>query len=226
MSFTLVSENGTNYTVSGNTITPAANFNGMLQVPVKVSDGTAYSASVNLTINVTAVNDAPVITSTAPVSATQSQLYTYTVIATDVDNSTLTYSLGGQPTGMTIAGNVISWTPGSGIITSGEITLTVSDGSLSDTQKFTITVTPASAVDETTADSFTISPNPATDKVTIRAGVNITSVQIIDITGKIISKQVCDGTEVFLDVDNLSNGLYFIKVKLGGNIKVKKLIKH
>jgi len=226
LSFTLIAESGTNYTVSNNTITPSANFNGMLQVPVKVSDGTAYSVSVNLTVNVTPVNDAPVITSTPSVTATQSQLYTYTVIASDVDNSTLTYSLSGQPTGMTIADNVISWTPGSGIITSGEITLTVSDGNLSDTQKFTITVTPASAVDETTADSFTISPNPATDRVTIRAGVTITSVQIIDITGKIVSKRVCDDTEVFINVDNLSDGLYFIKVKLGENVKVKKLIKH
>jgi large repetitive protein len=225
LSFTLVAESGTNYTVSNNVVTPAANFNGTLLVPVKVSDGLAYSASVNLTVNVTPVNDAPVITSTAPVSAVQSQLYTYTVIASDVDNTTLTYSLSGQPTGMTIADNVINWTPGAGITTSGEITLTVSDGSLSATQKFTITVTPASAIDEPNADSFTISPNPATDKVKIQAGENITAVQVIDITGKIVKKQVCDDTVVFLDVDNLSNGLYFIKVKMGERIKVKKLIK-
>jgi large repetitive protein len=224
-SFSLTVAAGTNYTFSGNTITPALNFNGNLQVAVTVSDGIASSAVAYISVTVTAVNDAPVITSTAPVTATQSQLYTYTVIATDVDNTTLTYSISGQPAGMTVADNVISWTPGSGVITSGEITLTVSDGSLSATQKFTITVTPASAINETTADTFTISPNPATDRIKIKAGVIITSVQIIDITGKVISKQICDDNEVSIDVDNLSNGLYFVKVKLGDGFKVKKLIK-
>ena len=60
--FSLAVLAGTNYTVVGATITPAANFNGVLTVPVKVNDGTVDSNTYNLSVTVTAVNDAPVVT--------------------------------------------------------------------------------------------------------------------------------------------------------------------
>ncbi|HMN61520.1 MAG TPA: hypothetical protein PJ988_14200, partial [Anaerolinea sp.] len=41
--FTLTVLDGTNYTHTGNTITPALNYNGSLTVPVKVNDGQADS---------------------------------------------------------------------------------------------------------------------------------------------------------------------------------------
>ena len=58
--FTLTVQAGSNYTVDGATITPAANFNGTLTVPVVVNDGMTDSNIYNLTVTVTAVNDAPV----------------------------------------------------------------------------------------------------------------------------------------------------------------------
>ena len=60
--FSLTVLAGSNYTFDGATITPAANFNGTLTVPVKVNDGTDDSNTHNLSVNVTAVNDAPVVT--------------------------------------------------------------------------------------------------------------------------------------------------------------------
>jgi hypothetical protein len=58
--FTLTVNSGSNYTVSGTTITPAANFNGMLTVPVTASDGAATSNTFDATITVIPVNDMPV----------------------------------------------------------------------------------------------------------------------------------------------------------------------
>lgn len=57
--FILTVLDGTNYTRNGNTITPAANFNGTLTVPVKVTDGESDSAVFNAVVDVTAVNDIP-----------------------------------------------------------------------------------------------------------------------------------------------------------------------
>jgi gliding motility-associated-like protein len=60
-SFTLLK--GTNYTLPGDgVVKPASNFSGNLSVPVTVSDGTHVSEPYNLSITVTAVNDAPEIT--------------------------------------------------------------------------------------------------------------------------------------------------------------------
>ena len=61
--FTLTVESGTNYSASENTLTPDADFNGELIVPVTVSDGLASSVPFNLTVTVNPVNDVPVFTS-------------------------------------------------------------------------------------------------------------------------------------------------------------------
>jgi hypothetical protein len=50
--FTLTVLDGANYTRSGNTITPAANFVGTLTVPVRVNDGETNSGNFNLAVSV------------------------------------------------------------------------------------------------------------------------------------------------------------------------------
>ncbi len=57
--FMLLVGTGTNYTVSGLTVTPAADFAGTLTVPVRVNDGVSNSALYNPQIQVTQINDAP-----------------------------------------------------------------------------------------------------------------------------------------------------------------------
>jgi len=94
-------------------------------------------------------NQAPVITSTAVTSATVGEAYIYDVEATDPDEGdVLTYSLIAAPADMAIvaATGVISWIPAAAGTFS--VTVNVSDGELSDTQSFTLTVSPAS-VDST-----------------------------------------------------------------------------
>ena len=88
-------------------------------------------------------NQSPTITSTPITTATVDVLYTYDVNATDPDiGDTLIYSLTTSPSGMTINSTtgVIGWTPTSTQIGDNAVTVEVSDGSLSDTQSFTITV--------------------------------------------------------------------------------------
>ena len=53
---------GAYYSALGNTITPDPNFNGTLAVNITVSDGLAESEPFPLSIVVTPINDAPVIT--------------------------------------------------------------------------------------------------------------------------------------------------------------------
>ena len=79
---------GSNYTVSDKTITPAANFSGTLSVPVTVSDGSLTSPPFNVQIDVTPVNDAPVIAVKNTLSTLVDQPITLTIddfTITDVD---------------------------------------------------------------------------------------------------------------------------------------------
>ena len=90
LGITLAVQDGTNYTRVGSTLTPAADFNGTLTVPVTVNDGTANSNIYNLSVTVTASNDAPVITAQAALTTAEETALTITladVTVSDPDNS-------------------------------------------------------------------------------------------------------------------------------------------
>ncbi|MDQ2657803.1 MAG: tandem-95 repeat protein, partial [Bacteroidota bacterium] len=57
--FSLLVSPGTNYTVTGETVTPDLNFSGVLTVPVRVSDGVNNSPTFNFQLQVAPINDAP-----------------------------------------------------------------------------------------------------------------------------------------------------------------------
>ena len=127
---------------SGSSVTwRAPSTEGNYTVECEVSDGEA-SDSESVNISVGNVNHAPVITSTPVTSATKDEPYSYDVNATDSDGDTLVYSLTTKPTGMTInsATGLINWTPIAAQIGDNAVTIEVSDGELSSSQSFTITV--------------------------------------------------------------------------------------
>jgi gliding motility-associated-like protein len=59
--FSLILSQGANYTLNDKTIAPEQNFNGTLQIIVKVSDGSKTSEPFNFQITVAPVNDPPII---------------------------------------------------------------------------------------------------------------------------------------------------------------------
>lgn len=73
--FTLIVSQGPNYSVSGTTVTPVANFSGQLSVPVKVRDFEAESTVFTLRIGVTAGQKQPTILSQTPVSIDEDQSF-------------------------------------------------------------------------------------------------------------------------------------------------------
>jgi len=108
-----------------------------------VSDGLLTdSESINITVGNT-INNAPYITSTPITEAIPKIEYVYDVNAADLDGDVLTYSLLEGPSGMTInsATGLITWTPGANDEGNFIVTVMVSDGSLNDTQSFTVTST-------------------------------------------------------------------------------------
>ena len=155
---------------TGMTIDPAAGVidwlpaaSGSFDVTVQVDDGDGGSDSQTFTINVTAANQAPVITSSPVLTAIINVAYIYTVTATDADGDSLAYSLTAAPAGMSIdpVSGLISWTPAAlGDVT---VSVVVSDGNGgSASQTFTVTV-----VDQVIPpDPVTVAPPLSTTGVT------------------------------------------------------------
>ena len=139
----LTVESGSNYTVSGTTVSPIANFNGTLTVDVIFTAGDQVSGIFPTQITVNAVNDAPVA-SNDRAQTTSGNVINITVLDndSDIDNSDLTV------TGVTTAGsgsvslngNVVMYTSAAGFTGTETLTYTISDGELTDTANVILTV--------------------------------------------------------------------------------------
>ena len=81
------------------------------------------------------------------------------------------------------------------------------------------------AVSFTDNNGFSISPNPASSKVTIK-GTNLVTVQLIDNAGKVVlSEQANNSNNLGIDISRLAKGLYFVQMKDSkGNVQTEKLV--
>jgi hypothetical protein len=135
-----------------------ANWFGTEIVTFRAADPAGLADSDAATFNVTAVNDAPQITSSAGTAVNTGVEYVYNATATDVDDDDrLEWSLVTLLPDMTLSPTTgssvtVSWTPGPGLETSELVRLRVSDGKATTTQSFTITVTDLPAVNVISVD--------------------------------------------------------------------------
>ena len=57
-------------------------------------------------------------------------------------------------------------------------------------------------------------------------GKQITSIQIVDVIGKVIATKDINSNEGSIDASNLSNGVYFAKIASDNTIETVKLVKN
>jgi len=137
--FALTVADGANYSRTGNTITPSPDFNGSLTVLVSVDDGegaNGTSAVFDLSVTVTAANDAPSISGTPALTVLEDVAYSFTPVAADADipyGDSLTFSIVNSPAWAAFdpATGTLSGTPTNADVgsTSG-IVITVTDGNV------------------------------------------------------------------------------------------------
>jgi len=144
--------------ISGTTlsITPQANYNGTGSITVQVSDG-ALTDSTSFNVSVDPVNDAPVISAITAKTLDEDATLDVTLSATDIDSGSLTYSITAATAelGASISGTTLSITPQANYNGTGSITVQVSDGALTDSTSFNVTIDPVNdAPVFTSASSF------------------------------------------------------------------------
>ena len=180
--------NGTT-SLTGNVITytPNADWNGAESFTYSIVQG-SKSATGTIEVTVAPINDAPVINSASEFSVNETIQSVTTISVTDVDQDDLTYSLSGTDAELF----VISSSGALSFVSSPDfenpadsdanniydLTVSVSDGILSDEQ--TITVTVVNTIEETNGPVFTsltATPstiNVSTDSATITLTLSIT----------------------------------------------------
>nr|WP_264010167.1 cadherin-like domain-containing protein [Mycolicibacterium flavescens] len=150
-----------NSTTGAFTYRPNANYSGTDSFTYTVTDGSLTSEVATVTITVTAVNDAPVANNASHTinQATNGQptVFNGTLSGSDVDSSSLTYTITNPPQNGTIS----NFNP-----STGTFTFTPSGPG---TASFTYTVSDGSATSNTATVSFTIVDNVAPTPVTVQA---------------------------------------------------------
>ena len=172
---------GAAITDDGNfTWTPTELQDGDHTITVQVTDG-SLTDSETLTVTVNEVNVAPVLNAIGDQTVNELVELTFTATASDtdvVDNvvNTLTFSFDGTvPSGAAItSAGVFTWTPTESQVGSHDITVQVTDGSLTDSETLTVTVKDTTAPRRITlsADAFitTWRTDSANQTITIPVG--------------------------------------------------------
>lgn len=115
-----------------------------LTMVINDGDGSGNLTAQTINLDITAVNDAPVISGTPVSSVNEDTTYSFTPVASDVDGDTLTYSVSNSPSwaSFSTTTGTLSGTPGnSDVSTTSNIVITVSDGTVSaDLDAFSIEV--------------------------------------------------------------------------------------
>ena len=81
------------------------------------------------------------------------------------------------------------------------------------------------SVDEVTFDEVLISPNPATNFVTIQGAENFEVVSVFDQSGRRVIQQKINNNLESLDISELQSGLYIVKFEGADKPNINKLIK-
>ncbi len=156
------------------TYTPATNFNGSTTFTYKVNDGSLDSTVNTVTVNISAVNDAPTLAATQSLSTNEDTLLNFSLTAgSDIESDPLSYIVVSSTASGTLsctggASRSCSYTPSLNFNGTDTFTYKVNDGNLDSTiNTVTITVAPVNdapvkaanqsiATNEDTAINFTL----------------------------------------------------------------------
>jgi len=73
--------------------------------------------------------------------------------------------------------------------------------------------------------TFLVSPNPATSHITISSENRFNSVEIINFLGQSVISQTIEGNTVSLNIENLTKGVYFVRIATDSGSSVQKFVK-
>ena len=80
------------------------------------------------------------------------------------------------------------------------------------------------SINPTDANSqVSLYPNPAHHQVTV-AAQHILSVQLINVMGQVVSRQQVDAPKVNIDLQNMPQGIYFVRVETPNSTTTSKLV--
>jgi hypothetical protein len=190
--------------------TPASTNVGSFPMTITVSDG-SLTASLALTVTVAAANRAPTISGPATASVLVGQPYSFTPTAADPDGNRLTFTASGLPAwaAFDAATGRVSGTPSAAHVGSSTVRITVSDGALSASLTYTLSVVAV------TSGRATLSWTPPLTRTDGSTLTNLAGYRVYygtssgSLTNRIVISNATVSTWV---VENLTSGAWYFAV--------------
>ena len=79
-------------------------------------------------------------------------------------------------------------------------------------------------LDESANANLSVYPNPSSDVVTIESNMTEGTIQIIDLTGKVVANQTVNGVATAFNTAALTNGMYTVILTNGSTVETRKFI--
>lgn len=89
----------------------------------------------------------------------------------------------------------------------------------------TLTVTQRAGIDLVSSEMLKISPNPTTGSLFIQSQISINNIRIYNLLGILINQYRLNSKTGVIDIKQLSNGLYIIKIQCGEKEYLRKIEK-
>ena len=100
------------------------------------------------------------------------------------------------------------------------------DGNLSDWSASITAHTTNVGIEDHLANSVVLFPNPANDIINVQSSMfNVQSVEVIDVYGKVINTVNVVDNPTRINVSNLANGMYFVRVTTEEGVVTKQFVK-
>lgn len=222
--YSIVIKPGNNYTVKGNSITPALNYNGTLRIPIQYTDGIAISNEYIHEVTITPVNDPPVIGayngSTAFSALGSLEIQPEDFAVTDPDDrypQDFTITIGARPY-YNVTGTTVAFTgTGHGNV---EIPITFSDGEAAVLYTIIAQTNLITAIGEAETSGTAPYPNPFADRIMLHRGA---PTEILTVTGQRVSLVV--NAEGEIETSHLPAGMYVLKASVDGKDLFYRMVK-
>jgi hypothetical protein len=230
-SYQLFIQAGENYTVKAESITPVKDFTGILKIPVMIGNGTLNSNVYELLVEVTPVNDAPIIVDARQqlvVAAGKSlEIELQDLVVQDVDNEypndfslVIMDGQGYSHEGNTIIAEAVG---GSREII---VPIMVNDGT-DNSNVYNLKVTVKSG-------RVDVYPNPANKVVNIRFDsediTTVVQLRLMSVKGEVVRTFItAKNTETLdytLSLEGLNNGVYILEISQGTYKTARRLVKY
>ena len=99
------------------------------------------------------------------------------------------------------------------------------DGSVAENPAINPETPPVTSVKNSTINEIVVLPNPASDYLYLKGAGSLNSVEILDITGKCLSKQVQISENEQISISGLTSGMYFVRLNGNNQSQVLKFMK-